>query len=101
MQRQAFVNKHTNASNQSSFAPDALRDLAPSEKLGAETAMYVKLEGLGKIAYSNLRRPRPLMDLVAEPEARKSESQASCKHLCFTKANSHATHDVLWLAHYQ
>ena len=49
------------------FAPDALRDLAPSEKLGAEPAMYVKLEGLGKIAYSNIRRPRPLMDLVAEP----------------------------------
>ena len=64
---QAYVNRHTNGANQRVFAPDALRDLAPSEKLGAEPAMYVKLEGLGKIAYSNIRRPRPLMDLVAEP----------------------------------
>jgi hypothetical protein len=49
------------------FAPDALRDLAPAEKLGAEPAVYVKLDGLGKIAYSSIKRPRPLMDLIAEP----------------------------------
>ena len=45
------------------FAPDALRELAPAERAGAEPQAYVKLEGLGKIAYTNLRRPKPLMEV--------------------------------------
>lgn len=64
---QAYVNMLTNGSNRRLFAPDALRDLAPAEKLGAEPAAYVKLDGLGKIAYSSIKRPRPLMDLIAAP----------------------------------
>lgn len=64
---QAYVNMVTNGSNRRLFAPDALRDIAPAEKLGAEPATYVKLDGLGKIAYSSIKRPRPLMDLVATP----------------------------------
>lgn len=74
---QAFVNKHTGGGNRQLFAPDSLRDLAPSEKLGAEPAMYVKLEGLGKIAYSNVRRPRPLMDLVADSAPAPAEDSPS------------------------
>ena len=45
------------------FAPDALRELAPAERAGAEPQVFAKLEGLGKIAFSNLRRPKPLMDV--------------------------------------
>jgi hypothetical protein len=46
------------------FAPDALRDLAPAERAGGEPAAYLKLEGaLGRQTFSDIKRPRPLMDL--------------------------------------
>lgn len=54
------------------FAPDVLRELAPAERAGGEPQAYAKLEGLGKVAFSNLRRPKPLMEVSA-----KSESIAS------------------------
>ena len=71
---QAYINKHRGQRNAHLFAPEALRDLAPSERVGAEPAMYVKLEGLGKVAYANLRRPKPLMDLVAEGDTAAGET---------------------------
>ena len=66
------------------FAPPALRELARDEKTGGAPnapgrgdgggagggQAYVALEGLGKIPFSNVRRPRPLMDLgFASPSA--------------------------------
>lgn len=59
------------------FAPPALRELARDEKTGGALnapgrgdggqggggQAYVALEGLGKIPFSNVRRPKPLMDL--------------------------------------
>ncbi|MEW5314596.1 MAG: hypothetical protein WDW38_006079 [Sanguina aurantia] len=63
---QAFVNKHARAVNARGFAPAALRDftrelahLDPSA-----SAQFVRVEGLGKIVYGNLRAPRVLMDLT-------------------------------------
>lgn len=67
------MNKHTNDSNRRMFAPFALRDLAPSEKMGSEPASYVKLDGLGKIAYSSIKRPKPLMDMIAQPVLPQTE----------------------------
>jgi DNA topoisomerase 2-associated protein PAT1 len=42
-----------------------MRELGPSEKVGTEQMAFAKLEGLGKIPFSNIRRPRPLMELEA------------------------------------
>ena len=55
------------------FAPEALRDAAPASRPAAEDAAYAKLEGLGKIPFSNIRRPRPLMDLMDKQPAEKSK----------------------------
>ena len=62
---QAYTTKRTGgAHNPPFFAPDTLRELAPAERAGGEPASYVKLEGLGKIPFSNIRRPKPLMELL-------------------------------------
>ena len=61
------------------FAPDLLRDAAPAGRAPAhEDAAYAKLEGLGKIPFSNIRRPRPLMDLMDKPPAEPSEASPAC-----------------------
>ena len=59
----AALCKATGGRTARSFAPDALRALAPHARAGSEPAAYVQLQGLGKIAHSSLRRPKPLMDL--------------------------------------
>ncbi|KAK9814288.1 hypothetical protein WJX72_003466 [[Myrmecia] bisecta] len=59
----AYIYNHRNRRNARWFAPEQLRDLAPTERSGQEATAYVKLEGLGKIPFSNIRRPRPLMDI--------------------------------------
>ncbi len=71
------MNKHTNDSNRRMFAPFALRDLAPSEKVGSEPTSYVKLDGLGKIAYSSIKRPKPLMDMIAQPVTPHQDDEVS------------------------
>ena len=55
------------------FAPEALRDAAPASRPATEDAAYAKLEGLGKIPFSNIRRPRPLMDLMDKQPAEPRE----------------------------
>ena len=60
---QAFLDKHHNHLNKGTFAPESVRELAPTEKMAAESVAFVKLEGLGRVAFSNIRRPRPLMEL--------------------------------------
>lgn len=66
---QAYVHKHRAGRNTRWFTPEGLRELGPNEKVGTEPTAYVKLEGLGKIPFSNIRRPRPLMDLEAKQSA--------------------------------
>ena len=63
---QAFLCKHYDGKNKATFAPESVRELAPTEKLAAESVAFVKLEGLGRVAFSNVRRPRPLMDLSSD-----------------------------------
>ncbi len=48
--------------------------MAPTERLSGEPLAYVKLEGLGKIPFSSIRRPKPLMD-VAPSEASVEEEE--------------------------
>ena len=73
---QAYLDKHRRRHNQQ-FAPTELRELAPTEKAGSDSVSYVKLEGLGKIPFSNIRRPKPLMDVEPAPPSATSEGMAS------------------------
>jgi len=73
------------------FAPPALRELARDEKTGGALnapgrggdgrggggQAYVALEGLGKIPFSNVRRPKPLMDLGFASSAAPSVSSTT------------------------
>ena len=63
---QAFVYKYYGQRNARQFAPHALREAVPGERVGAVSGGFLQLQGLGKIAYSNVRRPKPLMDVSAE-----------------------------------
>ena len=61
------------------FARGLLGVAAPAGRAPAhEDAAYAKLEGLGKIPFSNIRRPRPLMDLMDKPPAEPSEASPAC-----------------------
>lgn len=70
---QAFVFKYFGGANAGSFAPEALRDidLDPGHKPGHDSVAFVQLEGLGKVAFSNIRRPRPLMEI--DPDQQPQE----------------------------
>ena len=63
---QAFVFKYYGKRNRESFAPDSVRELDPTEKVAPDEVSFVKLEGLGRVPFSNVRRPRPLMDVTPE-----------------------------------
>ncbi len=63
---QAFVYKYYGQRNARQFAPHALREAVPGERVGPVSGGFLQLEGLGKIAYSNVRRPKPLMDVSDE-----------------------------------
>lgn len=67
---QAYLDKHKRRQSQQ-FAPPQLRELAPTERTGSDSVSYVKLEGLGKIPFSNIRRPKPLMDVDPTPAPAK------------------------------
>eukprot|EP00887_Chlorella_sp_A99_P001420 scaffold8.g1420.t1 len=59
----AFVFKHYKGRNRRHFAPESVRELAPTEKVAPDQVAFVQLEGLGRVPFSNVRRPRPLMDV--------------------------------------
>ncbi|KAA6418002.1 MAG: hypothetical protein FRX49_12002 [Trebouxia sp. A1-2] len=68
----AYLDKHKQRHSRL-FAPNELRELAPTERTGSDSVSYVKLEGLGKIPFSNIRRPKPLMDVEPAPAPTKPE----------------------------
>jgi DNA topoisomerase 2-associated protein PAT1 len=65
---QAFVYKYYEQRNKRVFAPESVRELNPTEKAAPGEVSFVKLEGLGKVPFSNIRRPRPLMDIATAPQ---------------------------------
>lgn len=78
---QAFIHKHTArmplsllAAGPSAppFSPDALRDISAEDLAAGRIdpsvrVKFVNVEGLGKLAYSNIRTPKVLMDLSQSP----------------------------------
>lgn len=76
---QAFLDKYYDKKNKETFAPESVRELAPTEKVAAESVSFVKLDGLGRVAFSNIRRPRPLMDLSVDASQNGTELSDSEK----------------------
>ncbi|KAK9831530.1 hypothetical protein WJX81_006306 [Elliptochloris bilobata] len=74
---QAYAFKHRGGRNARWFAPEGLRELPPAERIGAGAATYVALEGLGKVAHANIRRPKPLMDVANAPRPDASAGPGS------------------------
>lgn len=60
---QGFVYKHHGKVNKALFRPETVRNLDPTQRAEQGAASFVALSGLGKLALSNIRRPRPLMDI--------------------------------------
>ena len=77
---QAYLDKHKQRHSRL-FAPNELRELAPTERTGSDSVSYVKLEGLGKIPFSNIRRPKPLMDVEPAPAPTKPEQGTPLLHI--------------------
>ena len=46
------------------FAPSELPELSPQERDGGQSTAFVDLKGLGRVSFSNVRRPRPIMDII-------------------------------------
>ena len=69
---QAYRKKHQEGFNR--FAPGALRDLGCAERSGKTEIKFAELEGLGKIPFSNLRTPRPLLDIADDQEPEPFDS---------------------------
>ena len=63
------------------FAPAELRSLAPAERAVADPAVFARVEGLGRIPFANVRRPKPLMDTgsgrASPDEVRESAGPAA------------------------
>jgi DNA topoisomerase 2-associated protein PAT1 len=74
----AFAAKHGGSGfgngSSAAFAPRALRELAKAAGDKAATT-FVQLDGLGKVPFGNVRRPKPLLELALASE-RKSSSGA-------------------------
>jgi len=74
---QAFLDKYYDKKNSETFAPESVRELAPTEKVASESVSFVKLDGLGRVAFSNIRRPRPLMELSVGAAAEHTDDDMS------------------------
>ncbi len=71
-----FLYKHYGKCNKALFRPETVRNLDPTQRAEQGAATYVKLSGLGKLALSNIRRPRPLMDIRASEVRRRDADVA-------------------------
>eukprot|EP00850_Spirogloea_muscicola_P018943 SM000179S03415 [mRNA] locus=s179:199945:203415:- [translate_table: standard] len=49
------------------FAPSQLRDYASHTRPQAEPHAYLQVEGLGRVPFSSIRRPRPLLEVDQGP----------------------------------
>ena len=50
------------------FAPETLREIAPQAKEARAPTAFVTLEGLGRVPFSNIRAPKPIVDMSGKGE---------------------------------
>lgn len=55
--------KSVNSRGKSQFAPSYLRDLPSRTKPAAEPHAYLQVDALGRVPFSSIRRPRPLLEV--------------------------------------
>ncbi|KAJ6752448.1 hypothetical protein OIU85_002829 [Salix viminalis] len=61
---QAFLSKKTaGAKLKHHFCPAHLRDLPPRARANAEPHAFLQVDALGRIPFSSIRRPRPLLEV--------------------------------------
>ena len=48
------------------FAPETLREVAPQAKEARAPTAFVTLEGLGRVPFSNIRAPKPIVDMKGD-----------------------------------
>ena len=52
------------------FAPETLREVAPQAKEARAPTAFVTLEGLGRVPFSNIRAPKPIVDMKGDGAAK-------------------------------
>jgi hypothetical protein len=52
----------------------------PHAAAGATPITYVQLEGLGRVPFSNVRRPKPIMDLHTGPAPKAADNGGAPPH---------------------
>ena len=50
------------------FAPETLREVAPQAKEARAPTAFVTLQGLGRVPFSNIRAPKPIVDMKGDGE---------------------------------
>ena len=60
---QCWLHSNNRAKLKEPFAPSELRELAPQAKEARAPTAFVTLDGLGRVPFSNLRAPKPLLDV--------------------------------------
>ena len=51
------------------FAPETLREVAPQAKEARAPTAFVTLQGLGRVPFSNIRAPKPIVDMKGDGAA--------------------------------
>ncbi|EEH58067.1 uncharacterized protein MICPUCDRAFT_67350 [Micromonas pusilla CCMP1545] len=65
---QCWLHSNNRAKLKEPFAPSELRELAPQAKEARAPTAFVTLDGLGRVPFSNLRAPKPLLDVSGKGE---------------------------------
>lgn len=62
---QAWLAKNLPTALKEPLRPRALRGLQDADKAGRDAIAFVQLDGLGRVPFSNLKTPKPLLDVSA------------------------------------
>ena len=65
---QCWLNTNNKGKLREPFAPDTLRELAPQAKEARAPTAFVALEGMGRVPFSNIRAPKPILDFSGKGE---------------------------------
>ena len=65
---QCWLNTNNKGKLREPFAPETLRELAPQAKEARAPTAFVALEGMGRVPFSNIRAPKPILDFSGKGE---------------------------------
>ncbi|KAG0464785.1 hypothetical protein HPP92_018949 [Vanilla planifolia] len=78
-----LVKKATNSRLKHKFCPSHIRDLPSRSRSNNEPHAYLHVDALGRISFSSIRRPRPLLEVDHPPalDGKNLEEKSSAKPL--------------------